>query len=169
MIYQGMLSVKPMDLGLVDLQDSTLQLDAPLISWIQLDRAYREATRSLEHRLAVHSLTRTSATILLALRAKPEGVELKTLLNVTGLLHAGMSGALSRMEREGLCVRTHGDGQDLRAVTVMMTRKGEGLLTKALSDYESWAVSLIGNRALAQKIHATVVALSTCAQKNMLA
>jgi DNA-binding MarR family transcriptional regulator len=145
---------------LEDLQDSSLRLDSPFITWIQFDRAHREATRLLEHRLAAHALTRTSVAILLTLLTSPSGVEIKRLVAVTGLMHAGMSGALNRLEREGLCARTAGKDQDQRAVIVQLTLKGRSRLMEAMIEYESWAKLFVPSDAVARHVHATTVALN---------
>lgn len=147
--------------ALCELQGSPLRLDSPLISWLQLDRAHRHATRSLDRRLAPHGLTRTSAAILMPLLSEPDGLEIRTLVEVTGLLHAGMSGALGRMERDGLCVRIAGQDRDQRAVVVQITQKGRHCLMEAINKYDSWARSCVSSDAIARGFHAVAMGLGS--------
>lgn len=147
--------------GLLDLQHSHFRTEAPLATWMQFERCFREAVRLLEQRLSAHGLTRTSANILIALQGQPGGVEIKTLLNATGILPAGISGALNRMERHGLCIRTSGGfGDDMRAKTVTLSEKGQKVLDAALSDYEEWSIDLIPTDQVAQLFRSAAVALS---------
>jgi DNA-binding MarR family transcriptional regulator len=95
-----------------------------------------QLNRHLRRELAPLGITGGQAALMHAIRCNPE-VGVRELAQREGVSTAGMSTALTRLERAGLVQRSR-SGSDRRRVGLELTEQGERVLRSARSRRTAW-------------------------------
>lgn len=104
-----------------------------------------QLNRHLRRELAPLGITGGQAALLHAIRSNPD-IGVRGLADREGMTTAGMSTALTRLERAGLVRRTR-ESPDRRRVGLELTEHGQSVLRSARSRRTAWLASRLARLA----------------------
>jgi DNA-binding MarR family transcriptional regulator len=113
-----------------------LTISDPVTVANQLRPVLLQLNRHLRRELAPLGITGGQAALMHAIRCNP-GIGVRDLAVREGVSTAGMSTALTRLEKAGLLQRTR-SGDDRRRVGLELTEQGERVLRSARSRRTAW-------------------------------
>ena len=123
--------------------------DVPLLLWLQIESAVRQASRQLGSQLREENLSSQSFPILAHLPQEPDGIAAMLLCDITGSSPSSISELLQRMEREGLCLRRR-NPRDARGTVVHISSAGTEKLHRAAKRYSDWLDAYLGQCSSAE-------------------